>query len=95
MCEFYNDAETSVCVMCADVPSLASVSGCEHYGIFFLGDNLNFETIESRLKNAAPFYSIRGFNVVSVLGRSQIKALKDRNRAGSLINLVPRGEHVP
>ena len=52
------------------------------------------DTLEKGLRSLMRCYTTRGFKVVVMLVDVQFKTLKDRNKLGTVVNIVSRGEHV-
>ena len=91
----YRDAQLSVDELHVNnMPFFTSISNHMHYGTANAIDNMKVETLEKYLQSLMRCYATRGFELVVILVDIHFKTLKDRNKVGTVIRIVSRGEHV-
>ena len=73
---------------------LASTSHHFHYGSISAADNMKCVTLEMELQNIQRCCAVREFQLILIIVDVQFKCLKDRNRLGTHVNVLIKGEHA-
>ena len=78
-----------------NIPFLGSVSKNIHYITFGALHSMKIPVMEKIIETIIRLYAVRGFHISLIHVDIQFKAIKDRKRIHTAVNIVSKGEHVP